>query len=101
MSGPAALGLLALVVVVVDEPALSPTLLATLETASLAWSALAVAVSATRSLLTLTVLLTSPVRRWTPGFSFSLLAASTICWRSWPALVPSTYPALSPTRNPT
>ena len=67
-------------VVVVDEPALSPTLLATLETASLAWSALAVAVSATRSLLTLTVRLTSPVRRWTPGFSFSLLAASTICW---------------------
>ena len=64
----------------VDEPALSPTLLATLETASLAWSALAVAVSATRSLLTLTVLLTSPVRRWTPGFSLSLLAASTICW---------------------
>ena len=51
-----------------------------LETASLAWSALAVAVSATRSLLTLTVLLTSPVRRWTPGFSLSLLAASTICW---------------------
>jgi hypothetical protein len=61
----------------VDVPVLSPTLLAT---ASLAWPALAAAVSATRSLPTLTVRLTSPVRRWTPGFSRSRLAASTICW---------------------
>jgi hypothetical protein len=72
---------------VADESEL-PTLLATvslawpalLATASLAWSAFAAAVSATRSLLTLTVLLTSPVRRWTDGFSRSLPAAPTICW---------------------
>ena len=52
--------------------------LPTLATASLALLAWVAAASVTRSLPMLTILLTSPVRRWTPGLSRRDLAVSTI-----------------------
>ena len=91
--GAGRLPLLALVVLTgaVGASVASSAFLPTLATASLAllaWAAatspacstVRLAASLTRSLPTVTVLLTSPVRRWTPGFSRSDLAASTIFW---------------------